>query len=159
MGNYVLHYDFQAQDMDNVDIVLGYPWMDSVGIVNLNVQKKFLKLWYKKKKITLQDDSLSQPTNPKAVHDAVPTRTLEVIPINTLDDEPMVTNTIDDTTTKEELTQDVHQTIETTPPESIVAEVKKEVPLVKIASYHHPHHLARQQSFRKEGGNQQSYGP
>jgi hypothetical protein len=26
-----------------------------VGTININVQKKFLKLWYKKKKITLQD--------------------------------------------------------------------------------------------------------
>jgi hypothetical protein len=39
--------------MDDVDIILGYPWMDLVGTVNINVQKKFLKLWYKKKKITL----------------------------------------------------------------------------------------------------------
>ena len=93
MGNYVLHYDFQAQDMDNVDIVLGYPWMDSVGIVNLNVQKKFLKLWYKKKKITLQNIFLSKSTEPKGVDDVVSTRTWEVTPIHTLDDESMITYT------------------------------------------------------------------
>ena len=29
--------------------------MESIGTVNFNVQKKFMKLWYKKKKITLQD--------------------------------------------------------------------------------------------------------
>ena len=29
--------------------------MESVGTVNFNVQKKFMKLWYKKKKITLHD--------------------------------------------------------------------------------------------------------
>ena len=27
MDKYALHSDFQAIDMDNVDIVLGYPWM------------------------------------------------------------------------------------------------------------------------------------
>ena len=38
----------------------------------------------------------------------------------------------------------VHQTIEEDPPDPQVVKVKKEAPLVKIASYHHPHHLARQ---------------
>ena len=59
MDKYALHSDFHAIDMDNVDIVLGYPWMQSVGTINLNVEKKFLKLWYKKKKVTLQDISLT----------------------------------------------------------------------------------------------------
>lgn len=27
MGNYVLHFEFHARDMDNMDIFLGYPWM------------------------------------------------------------------------------------------------------------------------------------
>jgi hypothetical protein len=53
MDKYVLHSYFYAMDMDEVDIVLGYPWIESVGTININVQKKFLKLWYKKKKITL----------------------------------------------------------------------------------------------------------
>ena len=55
MGNYVLHFDFQALDLDNMDIVLGYPWMTSVGTININLEKKFLKLWYKKNKVTLHD--------------------------------------------------------------------------------------------------------
>jgi hypothetical protein len=50
--------------MAHVDIVLGYPWMELVGIVNINVQMKFLKLWYKKTKITLQDVSLSKKDGP-----------------------------------------------------------------------------------------------
>ena len=54
MDKYVFHGDFYASEMDNIDVVLGYPWMESVGTININVQKKFLKLWYKKKKITLQ---------------------------------------------------------------------------------------------------------
>ena len=51
--NYVLHSNFYDIDMDDMDVVLRYPWMDSIGTININVQNKFLKLWYKKKKITL----------------------------------------------------------------------------------------------------------
>ena len=64
MDKYVLHSNFYAMDMDEVDIVLGYPWIESVGTININVQKMFLKLWYKKNKITLQDVSLSQKDGP-----------------------------------------------------------------------------------------------
>jgi len=64
MDKYVLHSNFHAIDMDDVDIVLGYPWMDSVGTVNINVQNKFLNIWYKKNKITLQDVSLSKKYGP-----------------------------------------------------------------------------------------------
>jgi hypothetical protein len=64
MDKYVFHSDFYAMDMDEVDIVLGYPWIESVGTININIQKKFLKLWYKKKKITLQDVSLSMKDRP-----------------------------------------------------------------------------------------------
>ena len=53
MDKYMLHSNFHTLDMNSVDIVLGYPGMESVGIVNTNVQKKFMKLWYKKNKITL----------------------------------------------------------------------------------------------------------
>jgi hypothetical protein len=42
----VLHSYFHAIDMDDVDIVLGYIWMDSVGTININVKNKFLNLWY-----------------------------------------------------------------------------------------------------------------
>jgi uncharacterized protein Usg len=58
MEKYVLRSDFHAIDMADVNVVLGYPWMESVGTININVQKKFLKLWYKKNKITLHDVSL-----------------------------------------------------------------------------------------------------
>ena len=34
--------------------------MESVGTININVQKKFLKLWYKKKKIILWDISINK---------------------------------------------------------------------------------------------------
>ena len=45
MDKYVLHSYFHTMDMDNVDIVLGYPWNDLVGIVTIDVQNKLLKLW------------------------------------------------------------------------------------------------------------------
>ena len=44
MDKYVLHSNFYASDMANVDVVLGYPWMEEVDTININVQKKFLKL-------------------------------------------------------------------------------------------------------------------
>jgi hypothetical protein len=64
MDKYVLHSYFYAIDMDEVDIVLGYPWMATIDTVNINVEKKFLKLWYKKKKVTLQDVYLSKIERP-----------------------------------------------------------------------------------------------
>jgi len=44
MDKYVLHCDFYTSYMDNMDVVLGYPWMESMGTININVQKKFMKL-------------------------------------------------------------------------------------------------------------------
>ena len=87
------------------------------------------------------------------------TGTLEVIPIDTSDNESMVADTIDDTSTQEDMAQDVHQTTKAAPLEPQVAKVKKEAPQVTIASYHHPHHPTRQHSFRKEGGKLRYYGP
>jgi hypothetical protein len=60
MDKYVLHYYFCVINMNDVDVILRYPWMELVGIVNANVPKKFIKLWYNKKKIALQDVSLSK---------------------------------------------------------------------------------------------------
>jgi hypothetical protein len=60
----VLHSQFYAMDMDEVDIILEYPWIESMGTININVQKMFLKLWYKKKKIALDDVSLNKKDGP-----------------------------------------------------------------------------------------------
>jgi hypothetical protein len=38
--------------------------MESMGVINVNVKNKFLKIWYKKKKITLQDMSLPKQEGP-----------------------------------------------------------------------------------------------
>jgi hypothetical protein len=45
--------------------------MDSSGMVNINVQTKFMKLWYKKREITLQDISLIRQQGPKVAHEKV----------------------------------------------------------------------------------------
>ena len=37
MDKYVLHGDFYSSEMDNMYVVLGYPWMESVGTININV--------------------------------------------------------------------------------------------------------------------------
>jgi hypothetical protein len=90
MDKYVLHSYFHVIDMDDVDIILGYPWMDSLGMVNINVQKKFMKLWYKKKKITLQDISLIKQQGPKVAHEEVIVGKLIAVPTNTSDEESKV---------------------------------------------------------------------
>ena len=50
-------------------------------------------------KITLHNISLSKPAEPKGLDDAVSTGTLEVIHINTSDDESTVIDTTNGTTT------------------------------------------------------------
>jgi hypothetical protein len=51
MDKYVLHYDFHAINMVDEDIVLGYPWMESVGTVNINVKKEVSKDLVQEKEI------------------------------------------------------------------------------------------------------------
>jgi hypothetical protein len=60
MDKYVVHSYFQAIDINDVDVILGYSCMDLMDTINVNVSNFFIKLWYKKKKITLQDMSLSK---------------------------------------------------------------------------------------------------
>ena len=57
--------------MDGVDVVFGYPWMQSVGRVNINIVKNFSKLLYKNKKIALQDMSLVPQKETEKEHDEV----------------------------------------------------------------------------------------
>ena len=101
MDKYVLHSNFFAIDMDDVDVVLGYPWMDSIGTVNINLQKKFLKLWYKKKKITLQDISLSK-------QEKASTRKLVVAPTDTSEEDSMVESEEETIKEPEEIPQEEH---------------------------------------------------
>ena len=89
MDKYVLHSEFYALDMDGVDVVLGYPWMQSVGTDNINVENKFLKIWYKKKKITLQDMSLIPQKETDKEHDEV-FKGEPIVAYDTSDDEYVV---------------------------------------------------------------------
>jgi len=57
--------------MDDVDIILGYPWMDSLGATNINMQNKFIKIWYNKQKNTLQNISLNKQQWLKVAHEKV----------------------------------------------------------------------------------------
>jgi hypothetical protein len=57
--------------MDDVGIILGYPWMDSLGATNINMQSKFIKIWYNKQKITLQNISLNKQQWLKVAHEEV----------------------------------------------------------------------------------------
>ena len=41
MDKYGLHSDFYTLDMDGMDVVLGYPWMQSMGTVNINAENNF----------------------------------------------------------------------------------------------------------------------
>ena len=63
-------------------------------------------MWYKKNKINLQDISLSKPVEPKGVHDVVSTGSLEVIPMDTSNDESMVVDTTYDIVAWEVMPQD-----------------------------------------------------
>jgi hypothetical protein len=37
MNKYIFHLDFHVIYMDDMDIVLEYPWMDLVVTININV--------------------------------------------------------------------------------------------------------------------------
>jgi hypothetical protein len=127
MDKYVLHLNFHAY-IWMMDIVLGYPWMDLVGTVNINVQKKLLKLWYKKKKITLQDISLTKQEGLKGSLEEVLALKLIAVP-----------------------------TIINDSKEPHVEESKKEEPIAKVVVYRHPHHPEKQQSSRQGHEHQQTY--
>jgi len=64
MDKYMLHLDLYVVNTNDVDLILEYPWMATIGTMNINVEKKFVKLWYKKNKFTLKDVSLSKKQRP-----------------------------------------------------------------------------------------------
>ena len=109
MDKYVLHLNFYDVDMDDVDVVLGYPWMESIGTININVKKKFLKLWYKKKKITLQDISLSKREETKVAHEEFSIGKLVVAPIDTSNEEFTVESENKPTEAHDEMPQEGHE--------------------------------------------------
>jgi len=146
MDKYVLHGDFYTLDMDNMDVVLGYPWMEFVGIININVQKKFLKLWYKKKKITLQDISINKQV------DSMKVDAEDVPGTDISDDETLMIDNPTQTETEAEKDTGADTSDEGSAVEVILedktpqqGELNKKTPWVKNSTYHHPHHPARKQ--------------
>jgi hypothetical protein len=55
IDNYIFVSQFivKSIDLEDVDIVLGFDWMETLGTFFLNAQNKFLTFFYKKKRITL----------------------------------------------------------------------------------------------------------
>ena len=125
--------------------------MESVGTININVQKKFLKLWYKKKKITLQDISMHKQVE----HMEAEAEDVQGTDIS--DDEPlMIDNQTQTEVAEEKVTGDdtleegsVAEVIlkKKTPQQALQqGEVKQKPSWVKTSTYHHPHHPTRQPS-------------
>ena len=65
------------------DIIL----MESISIFTINVEKKFLKLWYKKNKITFQYIFHSQKQGEKMAYEEVFEGKLIVVPSTTSNEE------------------------------------------------------------------------
>jgi hypothetical protein len=61
IGDYTFRSQFVVASMfsGGSDIILGLDWMETLGSLILNVKKMFLTFCYKKKKITLQDFSMT----------------------------------------------------------------------------------------------------
>jgi hypothetical protein len=149
MDKYVLHSDFYAMDMDEVDIVLGYAWIESVGAININVQKKFFKLWYKKKKITLQDVSLCKKDGPmEASKEVFAQSKVELEAESTEGDEEKL---------QEGHNHEVKEVIESKA--QSVADLKKKEQIPTVVVYRHPHHIETQKSSRQEHVHQHIYAP
>jgi len=57
--------------------------MESIGTPNINVQNKFMKLWYKKRKITLKDISINNKKGPREGNEEFMAGKLIAVPTNT----------------------------------------------------------------------------
>jgi hypothetical protein len=143
VDKYVLHSNFYAIDMDDVDIVLGYPWMNLVGIVNINVQNKFLKLWYKKKKVTLQDVSLSKTEGLTMGESEVESETKS---IEGAEAKP-----------HEGHNNEAKEVINSKAQYVTYLKKKEQIPTIVVDR--HPHHIEKQQSSRKGCELQHIYAP
>jgi hypothetical protein len=135
--------------MGDVDIVLGYPWIESVGTININVQKKFLKLWYKKKKITLQDVSLSKKEGPM-------TTSTKVIAESEVESEAESIEA-DEAKPHDKNNKEAKVVIDSKA--QCVADLKKKEHIPTVVVYLHPHHIEKQQSSRQGHEHPHTYAP
>jgi hypothetical protein len=135
--------------MDEVDIVLGYPWMATIGTININVKKKFLKLWYKKNKFTLEDVLLSKKDGPMEANK-------EVIVKSEFESE------VESTEGDEEKPHEGHNQEDKEVIESkaqCVADSMNKEHIPTIVLYYHPHHIEKQQSSRQGREHRKIYAP
>jgi hypothetical protein len=145
----VLHSNFEALDMGDVDIVLGYPWIESMGTININVQKQFLNLWYNKNKIALQDVSLSKKDGPMEA-------SKEVIVESEVESEAESTEG-DEAKLQEGHNQKAKEVIDSKA--QSVADLKKKQQIPTVVVYRHLHDIETQQSSRKWRVHQHIYAP
>jgi hypothetical protein len=149
MDKYVLHSYFYAMDMDEVDIVLGYPWIESVGTININVQKIFLNLWFKKNKITLKYVSLSKTEGPM-------TSSTKVLVESEVESEAKSTKG-DEAKPHEGNNKETKEVIDSKV--QGVEYLKEKEPIPTVVVYHHPQHIEKQQSLRQGHQHQHTYAP
>jgi hypothetical protein len=127
----VLHSDFFFIDMDDVDFILGYSWMITIGTINLNVENNFVKFWYKKKKITLQDVSLSKKEGSMGARKEVIAKSEVESKADSIEGH--------EAKIQEGHNKEYKKIIDSK--EHHVAELKKKGLIPKVVVYRHPHHI------------------
>jgi hypothetical protein len=120
-----------------------------VGTININVQKKFLKLWYKKKKITLQDVSLSKKDGPMEARK-------EVITQSEVESEANFTEG-DEAKLQEGHNHEAKEVIDSKA--QSVVDLKKKEQISTIVVYLHPHHIEMKNSSRQGHVHEHIYAP
>jgi hypothetical protein len=121
-------------DMDEMDIVLGYPWIESMGTININVQNKLLKLWYKKNKIALKNVSLNKKYGPTEANK-------EVIFDFEFESEAEFTKGVE-IKPHEGHSEEAKEVINSK--EQCVKYLKKKEQIPTVVIYRHPHHIKTQ---------------
>jgi hypothetical protein len=117
-----------------VVIIFRYILIESVGTINNNVKNKFLKLWYKKKKITLQDVSLSKKDGPMEASKEV------IVELEVESEAESIEG--GEGKLKEGHNQEAKEVIDSKA--QSVADLKKKEQIPIVVVYRHPHHIETQ---------------
>jgi hypothetical protein len=64
IDNYIFESQFivKSIDLEDVYTFLGFDWMETLGMLFINAQKKILTFFYKKERITSQDFTMESST-------------------------------------------------------------------------------------------------
>jgi hypothetical protein len=127
------------------DILGNIQWVPLI----LMCKRQFLKLWYKKNKITLQDVSLSKKDGPMEVRK-------EVIIESEVESE-VYSIEGDEEKLHEGHNEEAKEVIDSNKQSFIDLKKKEQIPTIVV--YHHPHHIETQQSSRKGHVHQHIYAP